>query len=185
MSSTSGNAHPAGNGAQRPEDERSKFAPRPAVERRRRRDDVARMLLEARPSSSICEILSGRHGVSPSTIKADIRFVLHRWAREDGREAQERRSRVIRRLERLAVNAEKRGEFHAAIRANLILAKIVGLILPPSVQVAIQNTVNVGERDDEAAELLRQPEVADSLSSAFERRAEEERRRLEGGGRRW
>lgn len=98
------------------------------ADRRRRRVEVERLLIDGKSASAIAEFCATEFGVSMRTGFADCELVLRRWAREDGKSLSRRRATVVRGLERIAAKAEAVGEFSAAVSARTALARIVGLI---------------------------------------------------------
>lgn len=140
-----------------------KFVPKPPAERRARRLDVVEMLLAAEPYREVVRVLSAKHNASPTTIKADIRAIYAQWAREDGKQVEAKRARIRRRLEAIAGKAERERNWHPAIRANLVLAKIAGMIAAPN----IVQQVNVHQGpEDPLHEILADREVALAIQRA-------------------
>jgi hypothetical protein len=107
--------------------------------------------------------------VSARTVYSDVARIYRLWQVEDSRHSERARARVRRNLERLARQAEAAGKRGEAIQALGLLARVNGMIAPPSVSVSVQALVVM---DDSAAELLREnPDIAEALERAHAERA--------------
>lgn len=111
---------------------------RPPEARRQRRAAVARLLLDSAPVRRVLAIVAERFDVSPSAVKLDVRAVIGGWVREDGRAILKRRATVWRRLERNANRCLRAGDYRGERDALALMARIVRMIQPASLNVNAQ-----------------------------------------------
>lgn len=137
----------------------------PASERRKRRREVERRVLDGEPHLAVAEAVAAAYGVGVRTVKRDVALVLKRWVREDRRGLQARRSRVVRALERNAADCRRAGDLAGERDALRSVAKVLGMGAP-----AVVATVNVDARRIEETPLdvrLRQIAEADRILAAL------------------
>lgn len=116
-------------------------AARPAVERRDRRARVEDLLVDGLSHAKVWAIVSEQFGVSVVTVRNDVRLVLKRWAKEDTTRSWQRRTRVIRRLERIAAKAEAANDLAQARMATRDIGRLLGMGNRLEVDVGVRGTV--------------------------------------------
>lgn len=108
--------------------------PTPVTDKNRRREMVEELMLRAVPNWRIAEELAKKLGLSERLIKLDIRRVRRRWELEQAKAMKQIRTNRIRNLQRIAREAERAGEYHAAVAAFALASKIQGMVAAESVQ---------------------------------------------------
>lgn len=89
---------------------------------------VEELLLRSVPNWRIVEELSRKLRVTERIIRLDIRRVRRRWELEQEKAMRQLRVNRIRNLQRIAREAERAGEFHAAVAALAMASKIQGMV---------------------------------------------------------
>lgn len=111
------------------------------AQRRKRREDVEKMLVDGARTAQICEAVSAKWGVSARTVKSDVAHVMRRWDRDDRRYANQARQRVLKRLERCATRLEERGEHAEAALVHYRIGRLRGMGSTLDVAVNVRGRV--------------------------------------------
>jgi len=117
--------------------------PGPTAERRKRRAQIEAWLLDAIGHREIRDLAAAKWpGVGSSTVTADIKRIRAAWRAEDSKRSEDRRIRVIRRMEDSARKLREAGDHKGAADVDYKIGRLLGL--GPEVHKHL--TVNLDQR---------------------------------------
>jgi hypothetical protein len=115
----------------------------PVSERRERRRLIEEWLLNAVSRREIRALAVARWpGISTETITRDLRRIRAAWRAEDSKRSEDRRIRVIRRMEDSARKLREAGDHRAAADVDYKIGRLLGM----GPEVHRHTTVNLDQR---------------------------------------